>query len=308
MAARSSAAALGQLGDPAAWSDPSPTCISPGCSDAVLTVTLAVLRSVADGCPAEQAVCTCLAREVDADLAAYVALTPAAGSASVVAWPRSLDLLRAQALIDKLPAAAPHVLRELAVDRRARCLSADAEALGRRHTLIALLLEEVLGCKDVAQVPLDVPGPDERLLVLARRRRFDHTSMDLLNCLRAPLTDVLRLAGQRPAAPDHGRAPEHIDPASSGLTTREIEVLRLMAQGLLARTIATRLDVSTRTVHKHVGNIYRKLDVHDRLVAVRLAERLGLLGPAPPIAVAALPAGPPAGSLARRASMLTLRW
>jgi DNA-binding NarL/FixJ family response regulator len=37
--------------------------------------------------------------------------------------------------------------------------------------------------------------------------------------------------------------------------------------------------VSERTVHKHLGNVYMKLDAHDRLLAVRRAESLGLLEP-----------------------------
>jgi|BarGraNGADG00312_2_1021985.scaffolds.fasta_scaffold17583_3 DNA-binding CsgD family transcriptional regulator len=57
-----------------------------------------------------------------------------------------------------------------------------------------------------------------------------------------------------------------------GLTARELEVLVLLAQGLLATSIASRLSLSPRTVHKHLGNIYDKLGVHDRLVAVSLAR------------------------------------
>ena len=62
----------------------------------------------------------------------------------------------------------------------------------------------------------------------------------------------------------------------------------MVGDGLLARSIAQRLDVSERTVHKHLGNVYRKLDVHDRLLAVRRAESLGLL-PAPRVGDALTP-------------------
>ncbi|QLQ17350.1 MAG: response regulator transcription factor [Micropruina sp.] len=62
------------------------------------------------------------------------------------------------------------------------------------------------------------------------------------------------------------------------MTERELEVLRLLAEGLLATSIASRLSLSPRTVHKHLGNIYRKLGVHDRLVAVSLARLHGMLG------------------------------
>ena len=65
------------------------------------------------------------------------------------------------------------------------------------------------------------------------------------------------------------------------LTVRERQVLVMLSDGLLARSIAQRLDVSERTVHKHLGNVYRKLDVHDRLLAVRRGEALGLSGRLP---------------------------
>ena len=39
----------------------------------------------------------------------------------------------------------------------------------------------------------------------------------------------------------------------------------MLGEGLMARSMAQRLEVSERTVHKHLGNLYRKLDAHDRL-------------------------------------------
>ncbi|MBK8445604.1 MAG: response regulator transcription factor [Micropruina sp.] len=63
----------------------------------------------------------------------------------------------------------------------------------------------------------------------------------------------------------------------STMTDRELQVLGLLAEGLLATSIASRLRLSPRTVHKHLGNIYRKLGVHDRLVAVSLARLQGLV-------------------------------
>lgn len=65
--------------------------------------------------------------------------------------------------------------------------------------------------------------------------------------------------------------------AHEPMTTRELEVLILLSEGHLARSIAARLDVSPRTVHKHLGSVYRKLGVHDRLVAVRTAQQVGLI-------------------------------
>ena len=61
------------------------------------------------------------------------------------------------------------------------------------------------------------------------------------------------------------------------MTPREIEVLTLLAQGLVATAIARTLTLSPRTVHKHLGSIYRKLGVSDRLLAVTVAQQKGLI-------------------------------
>lgn len=74
--------------------------------------------------------------------------------------------------------------------------------------------------------------------------------------------------------------PGHSQPGSGDsvhLTHREVEVLFLLREGLLARAIAGRLGLSERTVHKHLASVYAKLGVHDRLLAVRRAESLGLM-------------------------------
>lgn len=66
----------------------------------------------------------------------------------------------------------------------------------------------------------------------------------------------------------------------SSLSNRERAVLVLIASGLTATAIGYRLHVSPRTVSKHQQNVYRKLDVGDRLGAVLRAQQLGLLPPA----------------------------
>jgi DNA-binding NarL/FixJ family response regulator len=55
------------------------------------------------------------------------------------------------------------------------------------------------------------------------------------------------------------------------LTAREREVLRLLARGLDNQAIAARLQLSTHTARTHVGNILRKLGVHSRADAARIA-------------------------------------
>ena len=63
----------------------------------------------------------------------------------------------------------------------------------------------------------------------------------------------------------------------SELTPRELEVLRLVAQGLSDADIAERLVLSQHTVHRHVANVRTKLGLPSRAAAVAYAARAGLL-------------------------------
>jgi DNA-binding NarL/FixJ family response regulator len=63
---------------------------------------------------------------------------------------------------------------------------------------------------------------------------------------------------------------------STGLTTREVQVLRLLAAGLNNAAIAERLVLSPRTVHAHLRSIYNKLGVTSRTAAAHEAVQLNL--------------------------------
>lgn len=67
-----------------------------------------------------------------------------------------------------------------------------------------------------------------------------------------------------------------IRPAS--VTGREVAVLELLAEGHTSGRIARQLGISSRTVEKHLENLYRKLDASNRVAAVVAAQRAGLLG------------------------------
>jgi len=61
------------------------------------------------------------------------------------------------------------------------------------------------------------------------------------------------------------------------LTERELEVLRLVASGRTNREIAQSLVISERTVKTHIGHLFAKLDVRDRVAAVLFAYEAGIV-------------------------------
>ncbi|MCI0478605.1 MAG: response regulator transcription factor [Anaerolineales bacterium] len=61
------------------------------------------------------------------------------------------------------------------------------------------------------------------------------------------------------------------------LTEREVEVLRLVAEGLSSREIAERLNISVKTVDTHRANIMEKLGVHNSAELIKLAIRKGIV-------------------------------
>lgn len=75
------------------------------------------------------------------------------------------------------------------------------------------------------------------------------------------------------------RALPAMDGLVEPLTPRELEVLRLVCEGLSNQAIAARLTITVAAVKKHTGNIYGKLGVTSRTQAVRRAMALGLAGP-----------------------------
>lgn len=86
----------------------------------------------------------------------------------------------------------------------------------------------------------------------------------------AAMSDFIRLG---PYAIEPA-APEAVDPA---LSERELEVLRLIAEGLSNEEIADRLALSPHTVHRHVANVRAKLDQPSRGAAAAAAIRAGLI-------------------------------
>jgi DNA-binding CsgD family transcriptional regulator len=104
---------------------------------------------------------------------------------------------------------------------------------------------------------------------------------------------LLRKLGARPIAErvrhdiedlgeavEEGRTPDRRTSAQrGGLTRRQVEIVRLLAQGFTNKEIASRLFLSSRTVDMHVSNILDRLDCAGRTEAARKAASLGLLDP-----------------------------
>jgi DNA-binding CsgD family transcriptional regulator len=142
-------------------------------------------------------------------------------------------------------------------------------------------------------------GPAGLALLLDDLHLADHRSFALLDELvhgqpRTPLVLVLAhdprpsvptLAALLAAAERRSSGGERIapvvelraDPAARRLTQRERTVLTMLAEGLTAEAIARRLDISPRTVHRHLQHLYRKLGTADRLATVLRAKAVGLL-------------------------------
>jgi DNA-binding NarL/FixJ family response regulator len=120
----------------------------------------------------------------------------------------------------------------------------------------------------------------------------DSSFADILAVIRSPAQGTMTIQGtalrglldeRRPDRAWQAGAelaegtPRGHQPEGTRLTTREREVLDLMAEGLDSRAIADSLVVSLHTVRGHIKNIMMKLGAHTQLEAVVVASRAGLV-------------------------------
>jgi DNA-binding NarL/FixJ family response regulator len=101
---------------------------------------------------------------------------------------------------------------------------------------------------------------------------------DLISAIRQAFNHSVYLASPRPTAVGVGADRDE----SHGLTRRELEILKLVAEGHSNAQVARRLWVTEQTVKFHLSNVYRKLGVANRTEASRFAQLRGLLAPAKP--------------------------
>jgi len=127
---------------------------------------------------------------------------------------------------------------------------------------------EIWGINQVAALPVR-PGVEFVVFFVGRLGEdYDETDLAVLRAVQPVVTGLARML-----EPEHVRSSSHPD----HLTAREIQVLGLLAAGHKASTIGRIAGCSHRTVHRHLSNIYGKLGVGDRLSAVTVAHRLGLI-------------------------------
>ncbi|PVZ11083.1 response regulator [Actinomycetospora cinnamomea] len=158
--------------------------------------------------------------------------------------------------------------------------------------LMDLQLPQLSGAEATARIRAALP--DTRVLVLSASAEHG----DVLGAVRAGASGYLvksagldelvdavtrTAAGQAVFSPGLAglvlgeyRRLEGVGPDEPRLTPRETEVLRLVAKGLTARAIASRLTLSHRTVENHVQNSLRKLQLANRVELTRYAIEQGL--------------------------------
>jgi two-component system NarL family response regulator len=152
-------------------------------------------------------------------------------------------------------------------------------------TLMDLRLGTASGVDAIKAIRAD--NPNARIIVLTmyegdedifRAHQAGATTYLLKDTLSADLVRVVREvhAGERPVLPEvQARLAERASMPT--LTSREVEVIQLISQGLRNKEVGAMLGITEGTVQIHVKNIFAKLQVNDRTGAVQVAVRRGLI-------------------------------
>lgn len=154
---------------------------------------------------------------------------------------------------------------------------------------------------DITLMDLRLPGINGTDTLIAIRGEYPHAriimlttadgDVDIQRAMRAgawgyilkstPQQELLKVvravhAGRRQVPPEVAiRLAEHL--GKEDLTTRELEVLRLIRDGYRNKQIADQLTIAETTVSFHIKNLVDKLEANDRTHAVTIALRRGLL-------------------------------
>jgi len=203
-------------------------------------------------------------------------------SVSALRWAATLFARRRES--PEAGACAEALARIAAATGESEAVAALAHAVGE----LALLNADAQTAADQFAKALDllanVSAPSDRAETQVRAAVAFAAAGDRENAIDR-LTDAYRTARKLGARPLAGRAAdelhalgEPVEVRSAGLSRREVEVLRLAAEGLTNREIATRLFLSKRTVDMHVRHLLAKLGCRSRVEATHRARSLQLLG------------------------------
>ncbi|RKE21261.1 DNA-binding response regulator [Streptomyces sp. TLI_171] len=138
-------------------------------------------------------------------------------------------------------------------------------------TAAGQLADSVPGCRTLILTSLGRPGNLRRALAA-------HVAGFLLKDIEpSQLAEAIRTVAAGGRAIDPALAVAALDSDPSPLTLRELEVLRLAADGLEAGQIASRLFLSAGTVRNYLTTVVGKLNARNRVDAIRIARDAGWL-------------------------------
>jgi len=152
-------------------------------------------------------------------------------------------------------------------------------------TLMDIQMPDVSGIEAIAQIQSEYPGAHIIVLTtytgdvqVVRALRAGARAYILKGHVHRELLETIRIvhAGKKRIPPEiAAELAEHA--ADDELTTREIEVLRLIAAGNANKQIADQLAIGEATVKSHVTNILSKLGASDRAHAVTIGLKRGII-------------------------------
>jgi DNA-binding NarL/FixJ family response regulator len=177
----------------------------------------------------------------------------------------------------------------------------DMVVVGTAGTGQEAVMEYVRHRPDVVLMDLQMPGMSGLQAIEAIRREDPHALIivltilggdeDIFRAIRAGAASYLLksslsqdliatirrvFAGERPMPPEVAERLA-IREGQSGLSTREVEILELIAKGLRNKEIAATLGIGQETVQTHIKRLFVKLQVSDRTAAVTVALGRGIV-------------------------------
>ena len=162
---------------------------------------------------------------------------------------------------------------------------AEAVASVTRHEIDLALVDLFLGAESGAEVceRLHSARPGIRVLLISGAGQISERAAAACGASGFVSkdwrgADIVRAVGMVAVGMSVFEEAEGAAEVDPGLSERERQVLSLVAAGATNREIAAELHLSPYTVKEYASTLYRKLEVRNRLEAVRRAEKLGLIG------------------------------